>query len=381
MTKSRSIFLLALGGLLFLAPPVRSQSLRGSIVGRVLDASNLPLANAAVTLVEVETNRERTTKSGGNGEFAITLLPPGTYRVAASFVGYRKSIRSVVLLVNQEVNIDVPLLPEKSNERVEVSAEAGLLKTESATLSTVIQNREIRNLPLDGRNFYELTLLAPGSAPAAPGSAGSDRGDFSFNINGAREDANNFLLDGVYNGDPKLNGFAVTPPVDAVREYEVLTNAYDSSFGRNVGGQVNVVLQSGTNQFHGTVFEFLRNSVLDGTNYFAPKEFSTPKDIRNQFGASLGGPIRKNRTFFFVDYEGRRIREGITQTTNVPTAAERIGDFSHSSLVPINLFTGAPFTNFVIPKNQLDPIALAIAALYPLPNRSTPGQNYVASPT
>ncbi len=252
------------------------------------------------------------------------------------------------------------LLPERSSEQVNVTAEAGLIQTDSAALSTVIQNREIRNLPLDGRNFYQLTLLVPGSAPAAQGSAGSDRGDFAFNINGAREDANNYLLDGVYNGDPKLNGFAVTPPVDAVREHEVLTNSYDASFGRNVGGQVNVVLQSGTNRLHGTVYEFFRNAVLDGTNYFAPKDESSPKDIRNQFGASLGGPIRKDRSFFFVDYEGWRIREGITQTTNVPTAAERTGDFSHSSLVPIDLFTGSPFPGGVIPVNPLDPIALAI---------------------
>ena len=381
MNKLRSILPLALCGLLLSAWPARSQSLRGSIVGRVTDASNKPLANAEVNLVKEETNRGRTAKTGANGEFVVTLLPAGTYRVEASVAGYRKSSRTVVLQVNQEIDIEIPLLPEKSGERVEVTAEVGLLKTESATLSTVIQNREIRNLPLDGRNFYELTLLVPGSAPAAQGSAGSERGDFAFHINGAREDANNYLLDGVFNGDPKLNGFAVAPPVDAVREYEVLTNAYDASFGRNVGGQVNVVLQSGTNKLHGTAYEFLRNSVLDGTNYFALKGEAAAKDIRNQFGASLGGPIRKDRTFFFVDYEGRRIREGITQTTNVPTALERIGDFSQSSLVPIDLSTGQPFPNRMIPRTRMSPIALAIAALYPLPNRSTPRQNYVSSPT
>src|SRR5262249_40434196 len=259
-----------------------------------------------------------------------------------SSAGYRKSTRTVVLLVDQEVSIDVPLLPEQSSEEIRVSGQAGLLNTSSATLSTVIENREIRNLPLDGRNFYELALLVPGSAPAAQGSAGSDRGDFAFHINGGREDANNYLLDGVYNGDPKLNGFAVAPPVDAVREFETLSNAYDATSGRNASAQLNVVLLSGTNKPHGTVYEFLRNSVLDGTNYFGPKDDSSPKDIRNQFGGSLGGPVRQDRSFFFLDYEGWRIREGITQTANVSTAAERTGDFSHSSLVPIDLFTGAP---------------------------------------
>jgi outer membrane receptor protein involved in Fe transport len=354
--------------------------LGGSIIGRVTDFSKRPLADAEVLLVDEETNRKRSARTGTKGEFAVTLLPPGTYRVEASIAGYRKSSRTVVLLVDQEVNIEIPLLTARSVEHLEVSAVPGLLKTESATLSTVIQNREIRNLPLDGRNFYQLTLLVPGSAPAAQGSAGSQRGDFTFNMNGAREDANNYLLDGVLNSDPKLNGFAVTPPVDAVREFEVLTNDYDASFGRNVGAQVNVVLQSGTNKIHGTAYEFLRNSALDSTNYFAPADQPTPQDIRNQFGASFGAPIRRDRTFFFADYEGVRIREGITQTTNVPTALERTGDFSHSSLVPIDILTGHPFPNFVIPSTRMSPVALAIAALYPLPNRSTPGQNYVSSP-
>jgi len=380
VNKPRSILPLVLCGLLLSAWPARSQSLRGSIVGRVTDASKRPLPNADVVLVDEETNRKRTAKTSANGEFAATLLPAGRYYVETSVAGYRQFSCVVALLINQEIHIEIPLLPEKSVERVEVSGEAGLLKTESATLTTVIQNREIRSLPLDGRNVYELTLLAPGLAPAAQGSAGSERGDFTFNVNGAREDANNYLLDGVFNGDPKLNGFAVSPPVDAVREYEVLTNAYDASFGRSVGGQINVVLQSGSNQLHGTAYEFLRNAVLDGTNYFAPKD-TTPKDIRNQFGASLGGPIRKDRTFFFVDYEGLRIREGITQTTNVPTSLERIGDFSHSSLVPIDVLTGQPFPNSMIPKARMSPVALAIAAQYPLPNRSTPGQNFVGSPT
>jgi len=373
----------ALWSLLLWSWPAVSQSVRGSIVGRVTDAAGKPLDDAAVSIVEVNTNRTRTAVAGANGEFVVTLLPAGRYRVEATKTGYQKSTRTVDLLVNQEISIDTPLLPERSTERVDVTSEAGLVKTESAALSTVTQNREIRNLPLDGRNFYELTLLAPGVAPAAQGSAGSARGDFSFNVNGAREDANNFLLDGVYNGYAKLNGFATSPPVDAVREFEVLTNAYDASFGRNAGGQVNVILQSGANRFHGTVYEFLRNSVLDGRNYFAPKDERKPKNIRNQFGFSFGGPFCKDRTFFFADYEGRRIREGITRTTNVPTALERIGDFSQSGprLVPIDLFTGQPFSNSVIPRNRLSPVGLAIAALYPAPNRSTAGQNYVASPT
>ncbi len=380
MNKLRLIVFLVPCALFLSAWPAQAQSIRGSIQGRVTDATNKPLANAEVRIVEEETSWNRNAKTGANGEFMVTMLPPGTYRVEASVAGYRKSSRTVMLLVDQEVDIRIPLLPEKSVERVEVTSAAGLLKTDSATLNTVIQNREILDLPLDGRNFYELALLAPGSASAAQGSAGSDRGDFAFNIDGAREDANNYLLDGVFNGDPKLNGFSVTPPVDAVREFEVISNGSDASFGRNAGGQVNVILKSGTNAVHGTAYEFLRNSVLDGANYFALPNQPAPADIRNQFGGSIGGPIVKNRAFYFVDYEGWRIREGIPLTSNVPTALERVGNFSQSSLVPINVLTGAPFPGDVIPSYDLDPIGLAIAGLYPLPNQSTPGADFVGSP-
>jgi hypothetical protein len=199
-----------------------------------------------------------------------------------------------------------------------------------------LDNRQVTGLPLDGRNFFELSLLLPGVTPPAQGSAGSVRGDFAIHVGGAREDANQFLLDGVFNGDPKLNGIAVTPPVDAVREFEVVASAFDASFGRNAGGQVRVALKSGSNTFHGSAWEFFRNAALDARNYFAPPAEKSPQDHRNQFGASAGGPIVRKRTFFFGDYEGRRVREGITRVTNVPTALERVGDFSRSSLPAID---------------------------------------------
>ena len=184
----------------------------------------------------------------------------------------------------------------------------------------------------------------PGAAPAAQGSAGSVRGDFAFSVNGAREDANNFLLDGVYNVDPKLNTFGVRPSIDAIREFETLTSSYDAAFGRAPGAQVNVVLKSGGNSVHGSLFEFHRNGALDARNFFAPASEPKPKYLRNQFGASLGGPIKRDRTFFFADYEGTRSREGITRITNVPTAQERAGDFSQSLFgTPIDPFTGLPF--------------------------------------
>ncbi len=206
------------------------------------------------------------------------------------------------------------------------------------------------------------------------------RGDFAFSVNGAREDSNNFLLDGVYNVDPKLNTFAVRPPVDAIREFEIASSTYDAAFGRNPGAQVNVVLKSGTNDFHGALYEFHRNAKFDARNFFAPADQPAPKYIRNQFGFALGGPIQKDQTFFFADYEGTRAREGITRVTNVPTLAERNGNFSQSLFgVPVIPGTNIPFPGGTLP--FLHPIGQAIAALYPLPNRAVPFANYVASPT
>ena len=374
----RAYFIFALT--LFVLCPAAAQSVRGVVSGTVTDAGQKPISGATVTITQEGTNKTRTTSSGAQGEFTVSTLQPGTYRVEVEREGYRKYVQQVVLPVDQEVRMDVPLLPGRITEEVIVTAKLGLLKTESAALGSVIENRQIVGLPLDGRNFLELTLLVPGAAPAAPGSAGSVRGDLAFNINGAREDANHFLLDGIYNGDPKLNTFGVNPPVDAVQEFEVLTSSYDASFGGNAGGQLNVVTKSGTNQLHGSGYEFFRNAVLDARNFFAPNSEAKPQYQRNQFGGSLGGPLIRNKTFWFADYEGRRVREGITQISNVPTLLERSGDFSQSRVPLFDPFTQQPFPGNKIPRERLDPIGLAIAALYPLPNRAVAQQNFVSSP-
>jgi len=366
--------------LVLAAGSLYAQSTRGAIGGVVTDAARNPVSGASVTLVQRETNQKHTAITGSQGDFLVPLLDPGPYSLEVNASGYRRHLQDVTLDQNQEIQVDVPLLPGKTGEQVTVTAARTLLRTESAAVGGVIDNREVVGLPLDGRNFYDLSLLLPGVVPAAQGSAGSVRGSFAININGAREDANDFLLDGVFNGDPKLNGTAVTPPVDAIREFEVLANAYDASFGRNGGAQVSVILRSGGNQFHGTAYDFFRNAVFDARNYFAPSGTSAPQDQRNQFGGSLGGPIRRDRTFFFLDYQGTRDNTGITQVTNVPTAAERIGDFSQSTTVPIDPFTGGQFPGNRIPSYYLDPVGAAVAALYPLPNRSVPNQNFVSSP-
>ena len=376
----RTLVLLVLS--LLFALPAAAQTHRAAVRGTIFDPNRAAIPNANITLTSVATGERRTTTSGEQGEYGIASLPPGIYKLEIEIGSFQKHSETIGLLVNQDRRIDVTLqLRGPDVIQIDSIYEANL-KKDSASLGTVIENRQITGLPLDGRNFYELSLLVPGAVPPAQGSAGSVRGDFAFSVNGAREDANNFLLDGVYNIDPKLNTFGVRPSVDAIREFEMLTSTYDASFGRNPGAQVNVILNSGTNDFHGSLFEFHRNAALDARNFFAPAGEPKPKYLRNQFGGALGGPIVRDRTFFFADYEGTRSREGVTRLTNVPTAEERVGNFSNSVFgVPTNPFTGQPFEGGVIPEFFIHPVGRAIAALYPLPNRNVPFQNFVSSPT
>jgi hypothetical protein len=366
--------------LLLLSLSAFGQTTLSSISGIIRHPATPVIPGAAVTLIDEATGRKRETKSDAKGEFRFSLLPAGEYRVEVAASNYQPYTEDVILHLDQKLRLDITL-NAGVRQSVEVTATRSLLKPESPALGTIVDNRLITGLPLDGRNFLELSLLNPGAVSSAQGSASSVRGDFAFNVNGAREDSNNYLLDGVYNGDPKLNTFGTGNAVDAVREFEVATSTYDASFGRNGGAQVNVVLKSGTNAVHGTAYEFFRNNAADARNYFVPAAEPDPRYQRNQFGVSLGGPIRKNRTFWFADYEGRRVREGITRVTNVPTALERRGDFSQSKLpYIIDPFTQFPFPGNVIPANRLHPIGAAIANLYPLPNRNVSRQNYVSSP-
>ena len=202
---------------------------------------------------------------------------------------------------------------------------------------------------------------------------GSERGRFAFQANGARESTNSFLYDGVYVIDPILNSFSFTPPVDAVREFRIQTSNSEAGLGRNSGSQIAVGIKQGTNAVHGTVYEFVRNNRLDARNFFTRPDDPAPTLRRNQFGFSLGGPIARDATFFFVDYEGLRENRAVTRTTNVLTLAERTGDFSNSLVQPpIDFFTGQPFPNGKLP--FLHPVGQGVAGLYPEPNRSAPGK-------
>lgn len=351
-----------------------AQTLRGIVTGRTAP-------DATLTLRSAETGRVRTVKADGQGRFIIPSVAPGRYRLAADAAGFQGIVRDLSLGVNQELDMELPLLPAGRRDVLEVRDAVPPLRTESAAAGGWIANHQLVDLPLDGRNYYELSLLMPGVTLPAQGSAGSVRGNFAMNANGAREDGNLFLLDGVYNADPKLNGVGITSPVDGIREFEVVTANYDASFGRNAGAQVNVILKSGANEFHGTAYHFFRNARLDARNFFSPANEPDPRYQRNQYGFALGGPIRRDRTFFFADFEGRRLSEGLPRETNVPTALERVGDFSQSG-VPfvIDPFTQSPFPGNRIPSFYLHPVGVNIANLYPLPNRAARGRNYISAP-
>jgi carboxypeptidase family protein/TonB-dependent receptor-like protein len=364
-------------------PPAAAQNPTATVRGVVIDQTDARLPGAHLTITREETNETRRTVSDEAGRFAFAELPSGRYIVQAELPGFSVFRQRAQLAVGSELWVDVRLAVTTTALVTTGVGEAPVpVIDRGPAMRTLIDQQQVTNLPLDGRNFLELALLVPGTVPAPQGSASSVRGDFAFSVNGAREDFNNYILDGVYNVDPKLGTPAVRPPVDAIQEFEVVTANYDASFGRSGSGQVNVLTRSGANRISGTAYEFLRNGALDARNHFAPDGEPAPDYGRHQFGGSVGGPIARNRTFFFADYEGTRLREGITRVTNVPTAAERAGDFSQSLFPrPVDPLSRQPLPGGRLPSFFIHPAGAALAALYPAPNRNTPFANFVSSPT
>ena len=369
---------------LFVPAHASSQSAHGTIRGVTVDQTGARLPDVDLTVTREETNEARQAMTDREGRFTFAELPAGRYSIEGRRNGFSIYRHRAQLAVGQQLWLEPELVLSTAATVTTGGRESQLplLERNSPALTTLIEHDQVANLPLDGRNFLELALLSPGTAPAPQGSAASVRGEFAFTTNGAREDFNNYALDGVYNVDPKLNTPAVRPPADGIQEFEIATSSYDASFGRNAAGQVNVLTRSGSNMFTGTAYEFLRNGALNSRNHFAPEDTPDPEYSRHQFGGSLGGPIARNRTFFFVDYEYMRLREGITRVTNVPTAQERAGGFAGSSFAsPVVPGTSFPFPGGQLPPAFVHPAGAAIAALYPLPNRNVPFANYVSSPT
>ena len=256
---------------LLLASPLLAQSSRGSVRGRVTDQAGAPLARASVRAARSDTGESRSVATDEAGRFSLPELEVGEYRFAVELTGYGTYTRQAQLAVGQDLWLDIPLAIAVQQD-VDVVAPFVPIDRDSAALGTLIDPKQVAGLPLDGRNFLELALLTPGTVPAPQGSAASVRGDFAFSVNGGREDANGYLLDGVYNMDPKLGTSGVRPAVDAIYEFGVETSTYDASFGRNAAGQINVVTRAGSNRYSGTAYEFFRNGGLDSRNAFAPRD-------------------------------------------------------------------------------------------------------------
>src|SRR6266851_1900113 len=351
-SKLASILWTLLSAFLLIFAPTVSASPTGSIAGFVKDQSGAPVSGAELTLTSLATNAKTEAVSDSNGSFQFLQLTPAEYSLVLQVPGFKKVAEQHILVqVDQITHVDLTLQVGSVLEVVEVNSATPLLETDRSTLSNVVNSTEISNLPLNARQYLDLALVTPGVLPSAAGTQGG-----GFNVAGARSQSNVFLLDGVSNIDTQVNSalgnFRIT---DAVQEFAVQTSVATAEFGRGTGGQVNIVTKSGTNQFHGTAFEYLRNSVLDAADFFTNKNKGTKNPLhRNQYGGTIGGPILKDRMFFFLSYEGFRQVAPTVSLTRVPTAAERatVTDPISKSLLqfwpaPTNLNAPAGTNNFI----------------------------------
>lgn len=382
--------------------PAQAQQFTGTIRGTVLDSAGAVIAGAEVSVINIGTNETRTAMSEDNGNYVIPQLKPGTYRVTVRKNGFKlATVNEVKLDVQQIREIDISLTVGAATETVTVTATgAAAIETTSPTVSQTIENKRVVDLPLNGRNPFSLATLSPGVIPA-PGS--------SPFISGGRNATSEVSIDGISNVNAENNvsilDLNYTPSVDAVQEFSVQTNSVSAEFGRLGGGVINLVTKNGTNQFHWTLFEFHRNSALDATNFFTNRAGQKKGSFRrNQFGGNLGGPIIRDKTFFFVNYEGNRQGTAAVGTYTVPLAEWKRGDFSNlknAAGQPIIIydplttkpdpntpgrFTRDPFPNNIIPANRINPVARNLMQFFPTANTTptnvnTQQNNYTVSGT
>ncbi len=355
-----------------------AQSTGGRIIGRVSDSTGAVVGGVTVTLVNAATGVSRDTKTDQSGDYAFPEVVPANYRVEYTIAGFKKYVRpNVTLEINQVLTLNATLQPGATQETIEVSSEAPLVDTTSTQLGAVVNDRAVSELPLNARDAYQFLQLQPGvMSTVGSGNSivyGSDKSG-SVSVNGGRGRSNNFSVNGGDANDQFVNLPTVQPSPDSIQEFRVLTNTFDAEYGRNSGSIVNVITKSGTNALHGNLYEFFRNKSLNANPYcFSPDGCDKPQFNQNQFGGTFGGPIKKNRTFFFTSYEGRRIRQGIpSPAVTVPTAAERPGpghpfaDFSSESTFGGTLASA-------IPLNQRPNCVTAMGAA---PNIPDIGENY-----
>ena len=369
----------------------------------IKDSSGAVIPHAAVTITHQQTGRQESLTSDLEGRYTSLPLPPGEYRVEASLQGFRPAARAnVPLQITSTVVIDFTLEVGSLSDVVEVRADAAAIETTTGTIGKVVDNRRILELPLNTRNVYSLIFLTPGVA----GSIGNNYNSMSYSVNGARPTMMDTVIDGVTASFPTVNGFtgiSVFPSVDAIQEFKVLGANYPAEYGRSLGSVLNVVYKSGTNDFHGSAYEFFRDSAFDENTFFAKRAGTPLGDFRrSQFGGVAGGPIRRGRTFFMTSYEGLRENRLAQTTTTVPTLAQRQGDFSQTlaqngqQIRVFDPFTTRPnpsgsgfirdpFPGNVIPSDRIDPVARQVLSYFPLPNQPgnpvTGAQNYFATGT
>ncbi|MCI0392533.1 MAG: TonB-dependent receptor [Acidobacteria bacterium] len=368
------------------------QAVTGSIVGNVTDTGGAAVAGAKITITETSTGISRVATTNSEGGYVFTYLPPGTYRIEIEKQGFKTFSRDGVLIATGErLRVDGVISVGNISERVEVSATAPLLQTENADVNQSFEAKKIQELPINGRNFQSLIALIPGVVPsnASVGIFDNPQGTQFLQVNGQNNSANNFQIDGVDNNEPLLGLVVQIPPAEAIQQFSVSTSNYDAEFGRAVGAVVNVTTRPGSNQFHGSLFEFHNNSYFKARNYFnivrnAQGELPVPNAIKNQYGGTFGGPIIKNRTFFFGDYQGQNQRIGRTpQIASVPIQAWRDGDFTGAATIydpntgNANGSGRTAFPNNRIPTARFSPVALNILKLLPLPNLPGTSNNYL----
>ncbi len=388
----------------FLTLPAFAQVSTAELSGDVTDPTGAAVAAAKVIAQNAETGATREAVTDTLGAYVMTLLPPGTYNLSVEAAGFRKTVQSgVVLQVNQRARVDCSLQVGQITETVQVTGTAPLLESQSSSLGSVVSERFVNELPINGRNFIQLAILSPGvsgvgfnvSGTIMSGARPDDRRPSSeIFSNGNREGSNNFLYDGVDNNDRLTLSIVLRPAIEAVREFKVQTNLYSADLGRNSGAIVDVVTKSGSNALHGSAFEFLRNSAFDARSFFNTKGSPFPPFRLHQFGGSFGGPVvlpklyqGRNRTFFFVDFEGFRRTSLNSLQVTVPTVPMRNGNFSGENRIFDPLTTvpsGTTFSRTQFPGNQIpasrfDPVTRKLINAYPTPSIARSVNNYLAN--
>src|SRR5207245_2419190 len=355
--------------LILVAINLWGQGTQGGLVGTIRDEKGAEIFGARVRVTNVGTGLQRDTTTAGNGLYRALALPTGTYEVTAEAQGFATTtVKDIEIGVDQTRTLDLALRVSARAETVTVQANADLTQTENSKLGEVIDNRKVEDLPLNGRDFAQLARLNPGVAVSGGGGGqqGGEGNVSGFSSNGQRSTSNNFLVDGIDNNNYFAGEAAQLPSVDSIQEFEVQTNTFAAEYGRNTGSVINLVTKSGTNQLHGSAYEFFRNNVFDARNFFNQNEFPKSGLRLNQYGGTLGGPIEKNNTFFFLNYEGFRRQAGITRITNVPTLDQRAGNFTDANGNPVAI--------------AVNPVSAQLFKLYPDPNLANPSGNFISSP-